>query len=126
MVSVKAEPDVRPPAEQAVVAAYEMLAARLPRVELLTVDEEGGFGRTGDPAEDLLGILAVHPMPEGRARRYLEEAGAGRPVVEALLARGRVVRVEHRGRVFLVRSFGPPRGQPKGGAVALNGSGGRP
>jgi len=70
VVSVKAEPDVRPPAEQAVVAAYEMLAARLPRVELLTVDD--------------------------------------------------------RGRVFLVRSFGPPRGQPKGGAVALNGRGGRP
>ena len=115
-----AESDVRPASERAVVAAYELLAARLPRVELLTGDEEGGFGRTGDPAEDLLGILAVHPMQEEAARQYLEEAGAGSPVLEALLASGRVVRVQHRGRVFLARGFGlpgpdePPAAAPTG------------
>jgi wyosine [tRNA(Phe)-imidazoG37] synthetase (radical SAM superfamily) len=104
-----AESDVRPPGEGAVVAAYELLAARLPRVELLTGDEEGGFGRTGEPAEDLLGILAVHPMQEEAARHYLEEAGVGSAVLDALLAGGRVVRVRHRGRLFLARGLGPPR-----------------
>ena len=94
-----------PPDERHLVAAYEILAARLPRVELLTGDEEGGFGRTGDPAGDLLGILAVHPMREAAARRYLEENGAGPAALDALLADGRVVRVEHLGRVFLARGL---------------------
>jgi wyosine [tRNA(Phe)-imidazoG37] synthetase (radical SAM superfamily) len=104
-----AESDAGSPDEQAVVAAYQRLSARLPRVELLTGEEEGRFGHTGDPAEDLLGILAVHPMPEETARRYLEEAGAGLPALEALLASGRVVRVQHRGRTFLARGLGWPR-----------------
>lgn len=104
-----AEADVRPPGERAVVVAYELLAARLPRVELLTGDEEGGFGCTGDAARDLMGILAVHPMLEDAGWRYLKEAGAGASVLGALLDRGRVVRVHHRGRVFLTRGLATPR-----------------
>jgi wyosine [tRNA(Phe)-imidazoG37] synthetase (radical SAM superfamily) len=96
-----AESSARAPGERAVVAAHEVLAAWLPRVELLTGDEGGGFGHTGDPAEDLLGILAVHPMQEAAARRYLAEAGAGPAAVDALLARRQVVRVSHAGRPFL-------------------------
>lgn len=99
-----AEPDVRAPDDDTVVAAYELLSARLRRVELLTGEAEGCFGRTDDPVEDLLGILAVHPMPEPAARRYLEENGASAASVEALLASGRITRVQHRGRAFLVGS----------------------
>jgi wyosine [tRNA(Phe)-imidazoG37] synthetase (radical SAM superfamily) len=115
-----AEGDVQPPGEQAVVAAYELLAARLHRVELLTADEQGSFGGTGDPAEDLLGILAVHPMQEDAARRYLEEAGAGASLLDTLFSSGRVVRVHHLGRAFLTRSLGaagpdhPPAADPTG------------
>jgi wyosine [tRNA(Phe)-imidazoG37] synthetase (radical SAM superfamily) len=99
------EPEVRAPSEAAVVAAYERLASRLRRVELLTGDAEGSFGRAGDPVEDLLGILAVHPLPEPVARRYLEDNGGAPSGVEALLASRRIARVEHVGRVFLVRGF---------------------
>jgi wyosine [tRNA(Phe)-imidazoG37] synthetase (radical SAM superfamily) len=98
-----AEADVEAASEAAIVAAWELLAARLPRVELLTGDEGRGFGHTGDPQEDLLGILAVHPMPEESARHYLEQAGVGASLLEALLASGRVARVEHRGRFFVAR-----------------------
>jgi wyosine [tRNA(Phe)-imidazoG37] synthetase (radical SAM superfamily) len=101
-----AECGVVPPDEEAVVRAYEILARRLPRVELLTGDEEGPFGHTGDPAEDLQGILAIHPMREAAARRYLAEAGARRETLETLLASGCVVRVRYRGQVFLTPRFG--------------------
>lgn len=100
-----AEADALPPGEAAVVAAYALLSAGLPRVELLIGDEEGGFGGTGDRAEDLLGILAVHPMKEEAARLYLDEAGAGATTLDRLLADGQLIRVPHRGRVFLVRNL---------------------
>jgi wyosine [tRNA(Phe)-imidazoG37] synthetase (radical SAM superfamily) len=103
-----AEPDVDAPCEATLVAAFETLAARLPRVELLTGDESGPFGRSGDPVTDLLAILAVHPMQEPAARRYLAEGG-GRPGLEALLANGQVVRVSHRGRPFVTLGLTPVR-----------------
>jgi wyosine [tRNA(Phe)-imidazoG37] synthetase (radical SAM superfamily) len=107
-----AESDVQPPRDAGVVAAYELLAARLGRVELLTGDEEGGFGRTGDPVDDLLGILAVHPMKEETARRYLEDAGASAAVLETLLASGRALRVPYRAKIFLTRPLAPARRSP--------------
>jgi wyosine [tRNA(Phe)-imidazoG37] synthetase (radical SAM superfamily) len=107
-----AEAHVRPPSEGAVVTAFRLLSARLPRVELLTGDEPGEFAHTTDPGEDLLGILAVHPMPEGIARIYLEKAGAAPPLLDSLIADGRVVRVRHGGRTFLravaPHDSGPP------------------
>jgi wyosine [tRNA(Phe)-imidazoG37] synthetase (radical SAM superfamily) len=90
-----------PPEERDVRAAHEIFAGALARVELLTGDTEDDFGRTGDPTQDLLGILAVHPMLETDARDYLERGGTPASALDALLAAGRVVRVPHGGRVFV-------------------------
>jgi wyosine [tRNA(Phe)-imidazoG37] synthetase (radical SAM superfamily) len=98
-----AEAEAQAPGEDAVLAAYEILSGSLPRVELLTGDTEEDFGRTGEPAEDLLGILAVHPMLERQAREYLDRDGTRPAALDELLAAGRVVRVPHRGRVFVLR-----------------------
>lgn len=66
---------------------------------------KGAFDCTGDPLEDLCAILAVHPMKEPAVNRYLSEVGLGRESVDALVASGRVKRVEYRGEVFYVRRF---------------------
>lgn len=60
-------------------------------------------------AQGLLGILAVHPMPEPDARAYLARAGAGWSVAERLIDEGRVTRTTCRGRAFL-RNAQAPRG----------------
>lgn len=104
-----AEPSVRPPEPEALVRAHQIFAERLPTVELLADPEEGEFGRTGDPAEDLLAILAVHPMPEARARRYLADAGATPSLLERLIRRRLVRRVDYRGDVYLLRRPGSTR-----------------
>jgi hypothetical protein len=54
--------------------------------------------------EDLLGILAVHPMREAAARAYLTDAGADPAALEELLHDGRVSRAQYRGETFFVRS----------------------
>jgi wyosine [tRNA(Phe)-imidazoG37] synthetase (radical SAM superfamily) len=98
-----ASPRARPPADETVVRAYAILSEHLPRVELLSGEGSGSFGHGGDPAEDLMSILAVHPMREQAAREYLEEAHAGWDVARALLASGRMMRVEYRGERFVAR-----------------------
>jgi wyosine [tRNA(Phe)-imidazoG37] synthetase (radical SAM superfamily) len=101
------------PRPEVAVQVFHLMARRLPRVELLVSEEEGRFGRTGNPTEDLLGILAVHPMREDRARAYLRDAGAAPGVLDRLLADGRVITALHAGRTFVMR---PLRGSGEGGA----------
>jgi wyosine [tRNA(Phe)-imidazoG37] synthetase (radical SAM superfamily) len=102
-----------PPAPEVVVQAFHLMTRRLPRVELLVGEEEGRFGRTGKPIEDLLGILAVHPMREERARAYLRNAGAAPGALDRLLADGRVITASHAGHTFVLR---PLRRSGQGGA----------
>jgi wyosine [tRNA(Phe)-imidazoG37] synthetase (radical SAM superfamily) len=104
-----ADAGVRPPASEALLRACRMMRQALPSVELLVSGEEGAFGTTGDAAEDLLAILAVHPMREESARRYLADAGVSWELVERLLREGRIARLEFLGRTFLARrSAGTP------------------
>ncbi|MFO7588532.1 MAG: radical SAM protein [Gemmatimonadota bacterium] len=95
-----AEPGVAPPDEASLVRAHEIFRARVGEVELLIHEPEGSFGGGADPVADLLAILAVHPMRDAAVRAYLSDAGADPSTAERLVARGRVVRVEHGGESY--------------------------
>lgn len=101
-----AEPWVRPPDEKAIARAYAILSAKVPHVAVLTSEGPGRFTHAGDPAEDLLAILAVHPMREEAVRAFLEEAGGDGEVAVRLVRDGRVRRVDYRGASFLVLQTG--------------------
>jgi wyosine [tRNA(Phe)-imidazoG37] synthetase (radical SAM superfamily) len=98
-----AEPDVRPPRSEELVRAHEIFARRLDSVELLTSPEEGEFGSTGDPVEDLLAILAVHPMREDAAARYLSRAGAPPGALAELVGGGRVRHLDDQGHTYVLQ-----------------------
>jgi len=98
-----AEPWVRPPDEEAVNRAYQHFAARLPAVELLTGFEGTAFGTSGDAAQDLLAVTAVHPMREDAALALLARAGAERSLLERLVREDQLRPVAYRGHTFYVR-----------------------
>ena len=100
-----ADSRAHPPDPESLVRAHEIVRARVARTELLASGESGSFGRTGDPAEDLLSILAVHPMREDSVREFLESAGRPVLLLDRLVRADRVARVEHLGVVFYVRRF---------------------
>jgi len=100
-----AEGWVRPPAEQVIVGAYRILRERVSQVECLTGYEGNAFASTGDVAEDLLSITAVHPMREQAVGEFLARAGADWPVVHRLIAQGQLVEMEYKGRKFYVRKL---------------------
>jgi wyosine [tRNA(Phe)-imidazoG37] synthetase (radical SAM superfamily) len=111
----------RPPAEpwavlpEAGVIAFarEMLEQRMWRVDLLAPEPSANVIPVLDPAADLEGILAVHPMREHEVRAYLASAGVRFGTVEELIASGRVRRARHDGDVFYTRSEGASR-RPSG------------
>jgi wyosine [tRNA(Phe)-imidazoG37] synthetase (radical SAM superfamily) len=95
--------DATPPSDFAIVRAYEIMKSRLEAVEILPLHETGVFGRSDDPVEGLLAILAVHPMREAAVLARMEGTEADPQRLEALIREGRVSRVEYRGVTFLVR-----------------------
>jgi wyosine [tRNA(Phe)-imidazoG37] synthetase (radical SAM superfamily) len=108
-----AEPWVRPSDEETVNRAYQLFAGRLSRVELLTGFEGTAFGTSGDAAEDLLAVTAVHPMREDAALALVARAGAERTLLERLVREDVLRPVVYQGHTFYVRRL--PRIEPDEG-----------
>ncbi|MEJ2455396.1 MAG: radical SAM protein [Candidatus Thiodiazotropha sp.] len=97
---------VRIPHEAVLNRAYQLLSERLPRVEYLIGYEGDDFVSTGEPAEDLLAIAAVHPLREEAVRSLLKQRGADWSLVERLLAGGELKLTEYQGIRYYVRRPG--------------------
>lgn len=98
-----AVPGVRPPSPARLTGAYEVLSRHLDRVEMLIGYEGDEFTPTGDTAQDLLGICAVHPMRRSAVERLLARAGSCWAVVDALVADGRLLEVTFEGHDYYLR-----------------------
>jgi wyosine [tRNA(Phe)-imidazoG37] synthetase (radical SAM superfamily) len=98
-----AEHWARPPDEDVINRAYQVLSERLDGVEYLIGYEGTEFSFTGDVVEDLLSITAVHPMREDAVCALLARAEADWAVVEGLVKQERLVETRHDGRSFYLR-----------------------
>jgi wyosine [tRNA(Phe)-imidazoG37] synthetase (radical SAM superfamily) len=66
---------VRPPDEERLNRAYQIVKREVGRVELLTGYEGNAFSATGNSEEDLLSITAVHPMRADAVEDLLRRNG---------------------------------------------------
>lgn len=98
-----AEERARAPSEEAINRFYQILSKRHGRVEYLIGYEGNAFAFTGNAAEDILSITAVHPMREDAVDDLLGRAGSDWSVVEALVAQGSLVETAYGDHAFYVR-----------------------
>lgn len=104
---------IRPPAEKGIHGpdeaslnhAFQVIGAKVPRLEYLIGYEGDAFASTGDIEKDLLSITAVHPMRKEAVSKFLSRAGASWSVVERLLARAELTETEYQGYKFYLRRF---------------------
>jgi wyosine [tRNA(Phe)-imidazoG37] synthetase (radical SAM superfamily) len=107
-----AEKWVRPPAEETINRAYQILSQGVGQVEYLIGYEGNAFAFTGDVEQDLLSITAVHPMREDAVDEFLaraqskQGAEADWEVVRRLMAQNQLVGVEYGGHWFYLRRLG--------------------
>jgi wyosine [tRNA(Phe)-imidazoG37] synthetase (radical SAM superfamily) len=99
-------PGVRPPGEAVLNRAYQRMARRLPRVELLVGYEGDAFASTGDVAADVLAITAVHPLRGSAVAAMLVAGRSDWAAIDALVESGELRRVRYRGDAFYVRRYG--------------------
>jgi len=114
----KLDPDIaylsiptRPPSEKRVHAPdevtlnriFQIIYQQVDRLELITDYEGNAFASTGDAAEDLQSITAVHPMREEAVRELLAKTNTDWHLVEKLIEEGHLLKTEYEGRNFYVR-----------------------
>jgi len=94
-----AENWVEPAREEVVNVAFQIFSEMLgvDRVECLVGYEGNAFAFTGDVEEDLLGMMAVHPVRYEAVKAFLVKANAGYQIIEKLLAADKLVELEHEG-----------------------------
>lgn len=100
-----AEVEVTPPSPEALQTIIEICAARVPFVELLFETEVGDFISTGNLAEDILSITAVHPLREEALRDMVSAVGGTWQVVEELLSAGKICSIRYRDERYFLRHF---------------------
>ena len=81
-----AEPGITAPSPDSLQQIIKICSAKIPFMNLLFETEVGEFISTGDLAEDILSITAVHPLREEALRTMVSMAGGTWSVVEELIA----------------------------------------
>ncbi|MGY6276410.1 hypothetical protein [Methylomonas sp. MgM2] len=72
-------------------------------IELLTGYEGDGFASTGNFAEDILAISAVHPLRKDALLKLMAKTGADWNAVQVLLDNGMLREIEYQGHYFYLR-----------------------
>ncbi|MGM0432002.1 MAG: radical SAM protein [Spirochaetota bacterium] len=100
-----AEPWVKPADERAIAAAYHEFSQRNKHVEYLIGYEGNQFDATGNSADDLLSITAVHPMREEAVLQLLTKNGEQKGVLKPLIDSGSIVVCSYQGHTYYLRRF---------------------
>lgn len=84
---------------------YQILNSRVKRVEYLIGEAGNAFAATGNVAEDLLSITAVHPMREEAVKEFLARSHADESIIKQLLAQDLLFEAEYEHKKFYLRRF---------------------
>jgi wyosine [tRNA(Phe)-imidazoG37] synthetase (radical SAM superfamily) len=96
---------IRPPSEDELNRFYQIVSRKVANVEYLTGYEGSPFASTGDIAEDLLSITAVHPMREESVQELLDKNQIDWGIVKNLVNQGQLLESEYEGKKFYLRRF---------------------
>jgi wyosine [tRNA(Phe)-imidazoG37] synthetase (radical SAM superfamily) len=103
---------IRPPAElistvseSTINAAYQIFSERLNNIEYLIGYEGNAFASTGNAAEDLLSITAVHPMREEAVAELLNKLGTDWGAIQELIDKGSLIESYYQGKKFYTRKL---------------------
>lgn len=100
-----AETWVRPTDEEVINVFYQIFNKKVKGVEYLIGEEGNAFAATGNVAEELLSITAVHPMREEAVRELLARAHADASIIQQLIAQDLLFETEYENKKFYLRRF---------------------
>jgi len=100
-----AEADIFSPDEHTINKAYQVFITNELDTELITGYEGNEFSATGNFAEDLLNITAVHPMRYDAVDKLVQKDGGVWADVDYLVNSGKLIKSEYGGNTFYLRNL---------------------
>lgn len=97
-----AEPWVKAPDSESMRIILDVIQQELPFADVLFDQENADFVSTGNMVDDILAILAVHPIYEKALRAMLKRAGADWSIIEGLLKYGLLSTIQYRDQLFFL------------------------
>ena len=97
-----AEPWVRSPDSESLRIVLDVIEHKIPFAEVLFDQENADFISTGNVVEDILSILAVHPIYEKALRSMMIRAGADWSIIEGLMKYGLISTIQYQDQLFFV------------------------
>lgn len=91
------------PDEQALNTAYQIIHNKVEKVECLFGYEGDTFSSTGNVEEDLLNIIAVHPMREEAVQELLAKSQADWSLIDKLIEQDRIFVTTYENKRFYLR-----------------------
>jgi len=96
---------VRPPAHQRLIQAYDLFTKTGVHTELIIGFEGTAFSHTGNVRNDLLYILAVHPLREDAIQVLLRKNNSDWSVVGELIRENLIRKVNYRNYTYYLRQY---------------------
>ncbi len=106
-----AEDWVRLPNEHVINRYYQIVSEAVEGTEYLIGYEGNAFASTGNVAEDILSITAVHPMREEAVAEVLERADADWSAIEQLIDEDELIESSYEGHTYYLRRTSAQRGE---------------
>jgi len=102
-----AERWVRPASEGVIHHFYQIFSEKLDsnKVEYLIGYEGNAFAHSGNPKEDLLSIMAVHPMRKEAVEKFIKEANSSWELIEVMLKEGLIIELQYKGHTYFMRKL---------------------
>lgn len=97
-----AEPWVKVPDSESIRIILDVIQQELPFADVLFDQENADFVSTGNMVDDILAILAVHPIYENALRAMLKRAGTDWSIIEGLLKYGLLSTIQYRDQLFFL------------------------
>ncbi len=96
---------IKPVPEAKIIRAWLIFNNNNINTELLSGFEGTNTGYTGDAYSDILNITAVHPLREDTMGKLLENDKADSSIVESLIAKGKIKRLDYNGKIYYLRRY---------------------
>jgi wyosine [tRNA(Phe)-imidazoG37] synthetase (radical SAM superfamily) len=93
---------VNPPSESKINLAYQIFKALNINAELITKYEGNSFTFNSDMENELLSILAVHPMRKDAVEKYLLKSGNDSRIIDDLINKNKVKEVLYNNNSFII------------------------
>jgi wyosine [tRNA(Phe)-imidazoG37] synthetase (radical SAM superfamily) len=98
-------PSFVPAHEKKINQSYQIFSELMKNVEYLIGYEGNAFAFTGNAEEDILSILAVHPMHEEAIKLFIAKSKSDDKIIEKLIATKQISKVKYEDQVFYTRKF---------------------